>query len=155
MTTVTLTSSEQRHAKAILIAADSGQWLRPDRLIDGRRPVGIPSQTKRGLYHWTDGVTCSCYDFRRRQLACKHVTAYRLEAIARASEPQPQPASDTVDGLRQVLEQRLAEHEPAATSVAEGDSADSNPLTREAHPEDRRLADRYADIFSNFEGTDR
>ena len=35
MTTVTLTSSEQRHTKAILIAADSGQWLRPDRLILG------------------------------------------------------------------------------------------------------------------------
>jgi hypothetical protein len=60
MTTVTLTSSEQRHSKAILIAADAGQWLRPDRLVDGRRAVGIPSQTKRGLYHWTDGATCSC-----------------------------------------------------------------------------------------------
>ena len=174
MTTVTLTSSELRHSKAILIAADSGQWLRPDRLIDGHRAVGIPSQTKRGLYHWTDGVTCSCYDFRRRQQACKHVTAFRLDAIARASEPQPQPASDTVDGLRQMLDERLAEHETVA---------DSKALSREAHPElarilgkplaqpkpvlemvreddgsiswvrpeERRLADRYADIFKRFD----
>lgn len=132
MTTVTLTSSELRHSKAILIAADSGQWLRPDRLIDGRRAVGIPSQTKRGLYHWTDGVTCSCYDFRRRQQACKHVTAYRLDAIARASKPQPKPASDTVDGLRQMLDERLAEL--AAEPVAE-----PKPLTREAHPELSRI----------------
>jgi hypothetical protein len=108
MTTVTLTSSEQRHSKAILIAADSGQWLRPDRLIDGHRAVGIPSQTKRGLYHWTDGVTCSCYDFRRRQQACKHVIAYKLDRLARP-QSEPQPASDTVDGLAQMLEQRLAE----------------------------------------------
>jgi SWIM zinc finger len=106
MTTVTLTSSELRHSKAILLAADAGQWLRPGRLIEGRRAVGIPSQTKRGLYHWTDGHTCSCYDFRRRELACKHVIAHRLDAIARQ---QPQPASDTTDGLRQVLEQRLSE----------------------------------------------
>jgi hypothetical protein len=83
MTTITLTSSEQRHAKAILIAADAGQWLRPDRLIDGHRAVGIPSQTKRGLYHWTDGLTCSCYDFRRRQLPCKHVIACKLDRLAR------------------------------------------------------------------------
>jgi hypothetical protein len=50
MTTVTLTRSDSRHQRAILLAADSGQWLRPDRLIAGRRAVGIPSQTKRGLY---------------------------------------------------------------------------------------------------------
>jgi hypothetical protein len=103
MTTVTLTSSDSRHAKAILITADSGQWLRPNRPIAGRRAVGIPSQTKRGLYHWTDGVTCSCYDFRRRQLPCKHVFAYKLDAIAR--EPE-QPASNVVDGLTTMLEQR-------------------------------------------------
>lgn len=88
MTTVTLTSTDSRHAKAILLAADPGQWLRPEHLIAGRRAVGIPSQTRRGLYHWTDGITCSCYDFRRRQLPCKHVIAHRLDAIAR-----PRPAT--------------------------------------------------------------
>src|SRR2546430_538335 len=65
MTTVTLTSRDSRHSRAILLAADSGQWLRPDRLIAGRRAVGIPSQRVRGLYHWTDGQTCSCADFAR------------------------------------------------------------------------------------------
>jgi hypothetical protein len=141
MTTVTLTSSEQRHAKAILIAADSGQWLRPDRLIDGRRAVGIPSQTKRGLYHWTDGVTCSCYDFRRRQLACKHVIAYRLDAIAC---PQPQPASDTIDGLARMLEQRLTERSGLDRILS---------TRRPLYETDQRvMADRYDDIFKKFEG---
>jgi hypothetical protein len=136
MTTVTLTSSEQRHSKAILIAADSGQWLRPDRLIAGRRAVGIPSQTKRGLYHWTDGVTCSCYDFRRRQLACKHVIAYKLDRLARPA--QPQSASDTIDGLAQMAADRGKVLE--MVREPEGD------ITW------RALSDKYDDIFKRFEG---
>jgi hypothetical protein len=141
MTTVTLTSSELRHSKAILLAADVGQWLRPDRLIDGRRAVGIPSQTKRGLFHWTDGVTCSCYDFRRRQLACKHVIAYRLDAIARPR--QPQPASDTVDGLEHMLDERQADQR-AATPV----------LDMVRHPDGEiswQRAAEYDRIFKRFE----
>lgn len=108
MTTVTLTSTEARHAKAVLLVADSGQWLRPAQLVDGHRAVGIPSQTKRGLYHWTDGHTCSCYDFRRRQLACKHVMAHRIDAIARGARPEPQHEHTTVEGLAHMLEQRLS-----------------------------------------------
>ncbi len=103
MTTMTLTSTDPRHQRAILLAADSGQWLRPDRLIDGRRAVGIPSQRIRGLYHWTDGHTCSCADYRRRQAPCKHVLAFRLDAIAR---PAPRPASDVVDGLQAMVAER-------------------------------------------------
>lgn len=121
MTTVTLTSRDLRHQRAVLLAADSGQWLRPDRLIAGHRAVGIPSQRVRGLYHWTDGTSCSCQDFQRRQQACKHVLAYRLDAIAH--RPQPQPASDTLDGLNAMLAHRLVE----------------------AH------ARRYDDIFKRFE----
>jgi hypothetical protein len=108
MTTVTLTSRDSRHSKAILLAADPGQWLRPERLIAGRRAVGIPSQRVRGLYHWTDGQTCSCADFRRRQLACKHVLAFRLDAIAR---PAPQPASVVVDGLAAMLAERARQYD--------------------------------------------
>ncbi len=104
MTTLVIRSTDSRHAKAILLAADAGQWLRPDRPIAGRRAVGIPSQRTRGLYHWTDGETCSCYDFRRRQLPCKHVIAHKLDAIARRT--QPQPASVVVEGLEQMARDR-------------------------------------------------
>src|SRR5690242_18015330 len=98
MTTLTLTSSDPRHQRAILLAADSGQWLRPDRLIAGRRVVGIPSSRDRARYWFTDGVTCQCPDFQRRGQACKHIIAAKLDAIAR-SPRQPQPASTVIDGL--------------------------------------------------------
>jgi hypothetical protein len=139
MTTVTLTNADSRHSKAILLAADSDQWLRPERLIAGHRAVGIPSQTKRGLYHWTDGVTCSCYDFRRRHLACKHVIAYRLDSIVR---PQPQPASDAVDGLAHMLERRFTDHTRLDRILSK-----HRPLCETEH-----MADRYDDIFKKFEG---
>lgn len=122
MTILSLTSSNPRHQRAILLAADSGQWLRPSHLVAGHRAVGIPSQRVHGLYHWTDGHTCSCADYQRHQLPCKHVLAFRIDAIARPV--QPQPASDTIDGLRHLLEQRL-------TSTA--------------------ATQRYADIFERFE----
>src|SRR6266487_5735708 len=75
MTTLTLTTSEPRHAKALALLADRGQWLRATELRNGRHAVGLPSQRLRGLYHWTDGATCSCHDFRRRQLACNQSNA--------------------------------------------------------------------------------
>jgi hypothetical protein len=109
MTTVTLTSTDPRHQKAVLLVADSGQWLRPERLIAGHRAVGIPSQRVRGLYHWTDGTSCSCQDFQRRQLPCKHVYAHRLDSIARRQ--QPQPASDVVDGLTEMVRQHAADYD--------------------------------------------
>lgn len=109
MTTVTLTSSESRHSKALALLANSGQWLRDRQLRSGHVATGIPSQRIRGLYHWTDGRTCSCADFRRRQQACKHVTAYRLDRISRGAEPQP--ASVVVDGLRSLLEQRAQRYD--------------------------------------------
>jgi hypothetical protein len=141
MTTLTLTSSEQRHSKAILIAADAGQWIRPDRLIDGHRAVGIPSQTKRSLYHWTDGHTCTCYDFRRRQQARKHCIAYRLDAIARPH--QPQAARDTVDGLAQMLDRRLAERSELDCILGK-----RPPLYA---TDQRQMADRYDEIFGGFD----
>ena len=112
MTTLTLTSTDPRHSKAVLLVADAGQWLRPERLVAGRRAVGIPSQRARGLYHWTDGHTCSCYDFRRRQQACKHVLAHRLDAIARKAQ---QPASDVVDGLAQMVHDRARAYDDIFT----------------------------------------
>jgi len=104
MTTVTLNSSDSRHAKAILLVADSGQWLRPKTSVDGHRVFGIPSQRVRGLYHWADldGRTCTCQDWVRRALDCKHITAARLYVVA---HPE-QSAWDTVDGLRKMLAAR-------------------------------------------------
>jgi len=140
MTTVTLTSTESRHQKALALLAIRGQWLVvKDR--HGREFVGIPSQTKRGLVHMvaSDGSSCDCYDFRNgRHGACKHALARKLDLIARGAE---QPASDTVDGLRQVLEQRLAEQKPVLDMVRHADG----DITWER-------AKRYDEIFNRFDG---
>jgi hypothetical protein len=53
------------------------------------------SRRRRSLYHWTDGHTCSCYDFRRRQQACKHVIAHRLDATDMLTTREPLRCSTT------------------------------------------------------------
>jgi len=150
MTTVTLTSTETRHSKALALLADSGQWLRDRQLSNGRQATGIPSQRVRGLYHWTDGQTCSCYDFRRRQLACKHVLACRLDAIARPV----QPASDVVDGLSQMVADRtpvldMVRHEDGEISWTRHEHADGS-VTR--LPDHVTLAAKYDSIWARFSG---
>src|SRR6516165_8891421 len=142
MTTVTLTSTESRHVKALALLAQRGQWL----TVKGRNGalyVGIPSQTKRGLVHLvaTDGSRCDCYDFRNSgRGGCKHTLARKLDLIACGAEPQPQPASDTVDGLRQMLDERLAAEKPVLEMVREP----------EGDVTWRALADKYDDIFTRF-----
>jgi hypothetical protein len=91
---------------------------------------------------WTDGVTCSCYDFRRRQLACKRVIAHRLDAIARRAEAQP--AGDTVDALAQMLNQRLAAERSGLDRIL-----DKRPPLYVT--DQRRMADRYDEIFTRFD----
>ena len=157
MTTVTLTSTESRHQKAFAILAYRSQWLNV-RTRDGRTVVGVPSQTKTGLIHLVaaDGSECDCFDARRH--LCKHQVAVKLDRIARGVQ---QPASETVDGLADMVEQRAAdrtgldrifgkprkEQKPVLEMVREDDGSIS--WQRAA---DRRLAERYDDIFKRFEG---
>jgi hypothetical protein len=73
--------SDARTQRAIVIAADSGQWARCTSR-DGRRLFGIPS-SKPCVRYLTDASSCSCPDFRYRSDACKHVVAVRIvEALA-------------------------------------------------------------------------
>jgi hypothetical protein len=83
-------------------------------------------------------VTCSCYDFRRRQIACKHVIAYKLDRLAR---PAPMPASVLNDGLEQMASAR--------GHVLRMVRHDDGEISWER---DRQLSDRYAEIFKKFEG---
>ena len=73
MTTVTLTSTESRHQKALAILAYRSQWLNV-RTRDGRTVVGVQS-TKKGLIHLVaaDGSECDCFDAQRH--LCKHQVA--------------------------------------------------------------------------------
>src|ERR1051326_8122912 len=111
MTTIVLSSSESRHAKAIAILANRGQWLRTMQLRDGRPVIGIPSQTQRGVVHLVapDGSACSCQDFVRRRQACKHALAVKLYRIGRGAEQQP--ARVVVDGLSAMVHARAQRYD--------------------------------------------
>lgn len=80
-------------------------------------------------------------------MLCKHRLAVQIHC-ARVSG-QPMPASNTLDGLRQVLEQRLAEQKPVLEMVRHDDGELSwvKPTA-----DDRIRSQCYDDIFKRFEG---
>jgi hypothetical protein len=140
MTVATLSSTESRHAKALALFEQRGQWLTV-RDRDGHVLVGIPSQTKRGLVHLvaTDGSSCDCYDFRNgHRVACKHTLAVKLGLIANGADSTP--ASVVVDGLAQMASDRELDR-----ILGEG------PSTYETTQ--RAAAAKYDEIFKRFEGT--
>ena len=71
MTTATI---DPRSAKALEIVATAATWP-TGRTSDGRPFYAVPSQREAGLFHMTDGRECSCQDFQRRGIACKHARA--------------------------------------------------------------------------------
>jgi hypothetical protein len=75
MAAVTITADQPRTIKAVVIAAEAGQWLRC-RGRDGRKAYGIPSSTRNGRYYLTTRETCDCPDAHRE--TCKHILAVRL-----------------------------------------------------------------------------
>ena len=77
---LTINSQDDRSLKAIEIAANAGQWLKVRR-HDGVKLYGIPSSSVPGLYYLTTLTTCTCPDFARRGLPCKHVKAAKLHVL--------------------------------------------------------------------------
>jgi len=76
--------SDARTQRAIVIAADAGQWARCTT-PDGHTVYGIPS-SKPNVRYLVDEYNCSCPDqtFNPGR-ACKHVTAVRIhQALAAA-----------------------------------------------------------------------
>ena len=78
----TIDLSDARTQRAIVIAADAGQWARCTRR-DGRKLFGIPSSTPNVRY-LTDATFCTCPDqIYTPQRACKHIIAVRIhEALS-------------------------------------------------------------------------
>ena len=82
-----LDTTDQRTARALVIAADAGQWIKV-RSKDGHPlAFGVPSQTVAGRYYMVTTNSCQCQDFRRRAgRACKHINAVAVYvALVRAS----------------------------------------------------------------------
>lgn len=72
---ITLDTRDARTAKAILIAADAGQWLKC-RGTNGEKAYGIRSSRDPNHIYFVTASSCSCYDARDH--VCKHQTAVRI-----------------------------------------------------------------------------
>jgi hypothetical protein len=96
-------TADSRFAKAVAIADQAGQWLKC-RAADGKA-YGVPSQRTPGRYYLTTQASCTCEDQRRHPgQICKHRLAVQIHCARVAGKPMP--ASDTVDGLAQMVSER-------------------------------------------------
>jgi hypothetical protein len=102
-------TSDTRFPKAVAIADHAGQWLKC-RTAEGRKAYGIRSQRDANRVYLVTQTSCTCEDANRHpgQL-CKHRLAVQIHCARVLGKPMP--ASDTVDGLRSMLEQRAARYD--------------------------------------------
>jgi hypothetical protein len=84
---------DPRDERARGIAADAGQWIKA-RFADGRKAYGVPSQSQANVYYLTDGRSCTCPDYQKRQQPCKHARAVKLHCARVKAQQQPRPAVD-------------------------------------------------------------
>jgi hypothetical protein len=120
MTMMTISDQDPRSIKAVEIAAGAGQWLKC-RTSDGWKAYGIPSQCLPGRYYLVDVERCTCADFTRRQVACKHIMAVRLHVALVKGSRQPRRAAfqPHVNGSGETI------HMPACLVVAPPADADA------------------------------
>jgi len=85
--TIELCTTDRRDRDALLYLLDVAQWQRRVTLKDGRRCYGIPSRTRVGLLHLTDGSACTCEDWTTRQPegGCAHMRATVLHRMQKAA----------------------------------------------------------------------
>jgi hypothetical protein len=76
---VSLSFDDQRSMQGLLLAAQADSWR---QLGDNR--YGIASSRTKGLVYVVSLYVCTCPDWERRRLPCKHVIAVRLHTAIRA-----------------------------------------------------------------------
>jgi hypothetical protein len=97
-------TADSRFAKAVAIADQAGQWLKC-RTHECRKAYGVPSQCTPGRYYLTTQASCTCEDAKRHPgQICKHSIAVQIHCARMAG--QPMPASDVVDGLAEMVNDR-------------------------------------------------
>lgn len=79
---------DQRARKALVLAADAGQWLRVRTKTGEPLAFAVPSQRRPGVYYLATTTRCQCVDFQRRQQPCKHALAVALYVALRSSSQQ-------------------------------------------------------------------
>ena len=80
-----------RQQRGLAIAILAQEHIRPDKF-----GYKVPSQSGNGVYlvNLEDGPYCTCMDFEKRGLACKHV--YAVEALLQRSEQLEQEPPQAV-----------------------------------------------------------
>jgi len=78
-------TTDPRGAKAVAIAANSGQWLKI-RARNGAKYYGIRSSANADEIYFVTRTSCSCFDGQRRE--CKHQIAVQMHCQL-VSERQP------------------------------------------------------------------
>lgn len=76
-------TTDPRGVKAVLIAADAGQWLKC-RTANGAKYYGIRSSDDADVIYFVTRTSCSCFDGQRRE--CKHQLAVQLHCERIAAE---------------------------------------------------------------------
>src|SRR5438128_629578 len=96
-------TADSRFPKAVAIADQAGRWFRCQTAA-GKR-YGIASSRDPNHYYLVSQTSCTCEDAKRHPSSvCKQALAVQIHC-ARVSG-KPMPASDTVDGLAQMVNER-------------------------------------------------
>lgn len=98
----TVSTTDRRDRAALVYLRHSADWQHRIVLRDGRRVYGIPSRTRPGLLHLTDGTACSCEDATRNGARCAHqiaATLYRMTQAAEMAAPTSGARLTSADGL--------------------------------------------------------
>lgn len=94
-------TADSRFAKAVALADQAGQWLKV-RTAEGRKAYGIRSSRDSNHVYFVTQSTCDCFDAQRH--ICKHIVAVQIHCARLAGKPMP--ASDTIDGLAEMVAER-------------------------------------------------
>lgn len=68
---------DARTQRALVIAADAGQWAKC-HTADGRKAYAIPSSRDTTRRYLATSSSCTCPDFARRGEPCKHARAVAI-----------------------------------------------------------------------------
>jgi len=85
--TITVSTTDPRSLKALAVLETADRWHK-GHTRSGRSFYAVPSSTDPNGFHMTDCRECTCQDFIRRGLDCKHILAVRLY-VARLQAEQP------------------------------------------------------------------
>jgi hypothetical protein len=136
--------------RALILLADVGQWG-DVKLQDGSHAYAIPSESRPGVYHISNGKGCDCpafskvVDYSGTAPACKHMLAvqrHNVEILAML--PTLRPDGDMPTRAEERAQLARDVYRPAAQEIL---TAAMAPLTRRRQA---NMARKYHQIFDTW-----